>query len=75
MSDIFVLDACALIALTNQENGADVVADILRLMGNAPLIVAAIQKSAYCKSKADFLYSIIFCSPTKCSLQLSQTES
>ena len=30
MNDIFVLDACALIALTNQEKGADVVANILR---------------------------------------------
>jgi len=30
MNDVFVLDACALIALTNQEKGADIVADILK---------------------------------------------
>jgi len=30
MKDVFVLDACALIALTNQEKGADIVADILK---------------------------------------------
>ncbi|MCL1884714.1 MAG: type II toxin-antitoxin system VapC family toxin [Defluviitaleaceae bacterium] len=30
MKDVFVLDACALIALTNQEQGADIVADILK---------------------------------------------
>jgi len=30
MKDAFVLDACALIALTNKEKGADIVADILK---------------------------------------------
>jgi len=30
MKDVFILDACALIALTNQEKGADIVADILK---------------------------------------------
>ena len=30
MNGVFVLDACALIALTNQEEGADIVAEILR---------------------------------------------
>ena len=29
MNNVFVLDACALIALTNQEKGANIVADIL----------------------------------------------
>lgn len=39
MKDAFVLDACALIALTNQEKGADVVADILKqaICGNVRL--------------------------------------
>jgi len=39
MKDVFVLDACALIALTNQEKGADIVADILKQAnhGNARL--------------------------------------
>ena len=30
MKDVYVLDACALIALTNQEKGANIVADILK---------------------------------------------
>jgi len=30
MKDVFVLDSCALIALTNKEKGADIVADILK---------------------------------------------
>jgi len=30
MKDVFILDACALVALTNQEKGADIVADILK---------------------------------------------
>ncbi|MCL1862833.1 MAG: type II toxin-antitoxin system VapC family toxin [Defluviitaleaceae bacterium] len=30
MKDAFILDACALIALTNQEQGADIVADVLK---------------------------------------------
>jgi len=30
MKDVYVLDACALIALTNQEKGADIVADVLK---------------------------------------------
>ncbi|MCL2603675.1 MAG: type II toxin-antitoxin system VapC family toxin [Defluviitaleaceae bacterium] len=34
MNDIFILDACALIALTNQEKGAGIVADILRQANN-----------------------------------------
>jgi len=29
MNDVFVLDACALIVLTNQEKGANIVADII----------------------------------------------
>ena len=39
MNDVFVLDACALIALTNQEKGADIVANILNQAhnGNARL--------------------------------------
>jgi len=30
MSEVYVLDACALIALTNQEKGADVVLNVIR---------------------------------------------
>ena len=30
MKDVFVLDACALIALTNQEKGAAIVADVVK---------------------------------------------
>jgi len=30
MNNVFVLDACALIALTNREKGADIVAEILK---------------------------------------------
>jgi len=39
MNKIFVLDACALIALTNQEKGADIISDILQkaIYGNARL--------------------------------------
>jgi len=39
MNEVYVLDACALIALTNQEKGADVVADVLQkaIYGNVRL--------------------------------------
>ena len=41
MKGVFVLDACALIALTNQENGADIVVDVFRQasQGNAQLFM------------------------------------
>lgn len=39
MGAIYILDACALIALTNQEKGADIIADILQktIYSNAQL--------------------------------------
>lgn len=41
MNDVFVLDACALIALINKEDGADVIEDVIRKAqaGNATIIM------------------------------------